>query len=171
MVYKWYILPIGWLYGTYHLLREPETAIEPTKPTAALLQQSGRAILIQSKRWTHKLPVKRFGYAVRFGKFQFQHKHPPTRPSGTRRTPIRFIYTSPDTEFLDWYGYFMGPADMGRVEHHPILPLTCWEPKEKNQIPLPCKAIILTKNDIPLNHGCLTRILGMAYYNPYTTWV
>ena len=31
MVYKWYILPIGWLYGTYHLLREPETAIEVTK--------------------------------------------------------------------------------------------------------------------------------------------
>ena len=27
MVYKWYILPIGWLYITYHLLREPETAI------------------------------------------------------------------------------------------------------------------------------------------------
>ena len=28
MVYKWYILPIRWLYGTYHLLREPETAID-----------------------------------------------------------------------------------------------------------------------------------------------
>ena len=28
MVYKWYILPIGGLYGTYQLLREPETAIE-----------------------------------------------------------------------------------------------------------------------------------------------
>ena len=28
MVYKWYILPIGGLYGTYHLLREPETTIE-----------------------------------------------------------------------------------------------------------------------------------------------
>ena len=27
-VYKWYILPIGGLYGTYHLLREPETTIE-----------------------------------------------------------------------------------------------------------------------------------------------
>ena len=24
----WYILPIGWLYITYHLLREPETAID-----------------------------------------------------------------------------------------------------------------------------------------------
>ena len=31
MVYKWYILPIGWLYGTYHLLREPETAIDDPK--------------------------------------------------------------------------------------------------------------------------------------------
>ena len=26
-IYKWYMLPIGWLYVTYHLLREPETAI------------------------------------------------------------------------------------------------------------------------------------------------
>ena len=28
MVYKWYILPIGWLYATHHLLREPKTTIE-----------------------------------------------------------------------------------------------------------------------------------------------
>ena len=28
VVYKWYILPIGGLYITYHLLREPETTIE-----------------------------------------------------------------------------------------------------------------------------------------------
>ena len=27
VTYKWYILPIGGLYGTYHLLREPETTI------------------------------------------------------------------------------------------------------------------------------------------------
>ena len=27
-IYKWYILPIGGLYGTYHLLREPETTID-----------------------------------------------------------------------------------------------------------------------------------------------
>ena len=27
-IHKWYILPIGGLYGTYHLLREPETAID-----------------------------------------------------------------------------------------------------------------------------------------------
>ena len=27
-IYKWYILPIGGLYGTYHLLREPETHID-----------------------------------------------------------------------------------------------------------------------------------------------
>ena len=29
MVYKWYILPIGGLHGTYHPLREPETTIDP----------------------------------------------------------------------------------------------------------------------------------------------
>ena len=28
MVYKWYILPIGGLYATYHLLGEPETTID-----------------------------------------------------------------------------------------------------------------------------------------------
>ena len=28
MVYKWYILPIGWLYTTYHPLQEPEKSIE-----------------------------------------------------------------------------------------------------------------------------------------------
>ena len=30
MVYKWYILPIGGLYGTYHLLREPGNSIDWT---------------------------------------------------------------------------------------------------------------------------------------------
>ena len=30
MVYKWYILPIGGLYATYHLLGEPETTIDVT---------------------------------------------------------------------------------------------------------------------------------------------
>ncbi len=27
-IYKWYILPIGGLYATYHLLGEPEKSIE-----------------------------------------------------------------------------------------------------------------------------------------------
>ena len=26
--YKWYILPIGWLYTTYHPLQEPEKSID-----------------------------------------------------------------------------------------------------------------------------------------------
>ena len=30
MVYKWYIPPIGGLYGTYHLLMEPGNSIEST---------------------------------------------------------------------------------------------------------------------------------------------
>ena len=30
MVYKWYILPIGGLYATYHPLGEPETTTETT---------------------------------------------------------------------------------------------------------------------------------------------
>ena len=28
LVYKRYILPIGWLYATYHLIQEPETSVE-----------------------------------------------------------------------------------------------------------------------------------------------
>ena len=28
MVYKWYILPIGGLYATYHPLKEPEKSID-----------------------------------------------------------------------------------------------------------------------------------------------
>ena len=32
MVYKWYILPIGGLYATYHLLGEPETTIDLSIP-------------------------------------------------------------------------------------------------------------------------------------------
>ena len=33
MVYKWYILPIGGLYATYHLLGEPETTIDVELPS------------------------------------------------------------------------------------------------------------------------------------------
>ncbi len=28
VIYKWYILPIGGLYATYHLLGEPETTTD-----------------------------------------------------------------------------------------------------------------------------------------------
>ena len=31
-IYKWYILPIGGLYATYHLLGEPETTIDSMGP-------------------------------------------------------------------------------------------------------------------------------------------
>ena len=32
VLYKWYILPIGGLYATYHLLWEPKTTIEVSNP-------------------------------------------------------------------------------------------------------------------------------------------
>ena len=44
MVYKWYILPIGGLYATYHLLGEPETTIK-NKPL--LLQQKKQTAYFQ----------------------------------------------------------------------------------------------------------------------------
>ena len=34
MVYKWYILPIGGLYATYHRLGEPETTIDFQVPSS-----------------------------------------------------------------------------------------------------------------------------------------
>ena len=40
MVHKWYILPIGGLYATYHLLGEPETTIEGVRhPSRTLVPQ------------------------------------------------------------------------------------------------------------------------------------
>ena len=51
MVYKWYILPIGGLYITYQLLREPETTIDVVcvlggkcekQPTLVEVKGSGR---------------------------------------------------------------------------------------------------------------------------------
>ena len=41
MVYKWYILPIGGLYATYHLFGEPETTIESTKISKFLFKCHG----------------------------------------------------------------------------------------------------------------------------------
>ena len=38
MVYKWYILPIGGLYITYHLLREPGNSIDPGIVSAYFFQ-------------------------------------------------------------------------------------------------------------------------------------
>ena len=38
MVYEWYILPIGGLYGTYHLLREPGNSIDPSKCLVHILE-------------------------------------------------------------------------------------------------------------------------------------
>ena len=45
MVYKWYILPIGGLYATYHLVGEPETTIDTVHGLVLLLLVSGRVFL------------------------------------------------------------------------------------------------------------------------------
>ena len=41
MVYKWYILPIGGLYTTYHPLQEPEKSIE-LLPVLIVINPSSR---------------------------------------------------------------------------------------------------------------------------------
>ena len=46
VVYKWYILPIGGLYGTYYLLREPGNSIDFQAPMVGEVfrnKQSGRS--------------------------------------------------------------------------------------------------------------------------------
>ena len=40
VVYKWYILPIGWLYATYHLLREPGNSIKEEHPVQKLCYEN-----------------------------------------------------------------------------------------------------------------------------------
>ena len=64
MVYKWYILPIGGLYGTYHLLMEPETTIERYSMISMIImfsfspaeKKTGRMVVHPPKAtcWTSK---------------------------------------------------------------------------------------------------------------------
>ena len=55
MVYKWYILPIGWLYATYHLLREPGNSIKEEHPVQKLCYENwstrkkNRMLLLKKK--------------------------------------------------------------------------------------------------------------------------
>ena len=61
MVYKWYILPIGGLYTTYHLLREPEESIETTvnlrsSVTSLKLKDLGEEARRRFGRMTFKKP-------------------------------------------------------------------------------------------------------------------
>ena len=63
MVYKWYILPIGGLYATYHLLRDPKATIEhPSnwRPTLLVTGQWWRPC----GRWVRKIREGGEGSAV-----------------------------------------------------------------------------------------------------------
>ena len=56
MVYKWYILPIGGLYATYHLLGEPETTIDENEknpmifsPNLVAVMETGCTVLLRGR--------------------------------------------------------------------------------------------------------------------------
>ncbi len=70
MVYKWYILPIGGLYATYHLLGEPETTIENGRPSLKLTASSPLRIgpKLPQKEINHRLqpPIFECKLAVSF---------------------------------------------------------------------------------------------------------
>jgi len=56
-VYTTYILPIGWLYTTYHLLREPGNSIDPLFRSAASSKMS-TALNPKSWKMFHSFPGK-----------------------------------------------------------------------------------------------------------------
>ena len=58
MVYKWYILPIGGLYATYHLLGEPETTLEFPLHSPHFFSEVGCPAVIHSLKLTASLPLK-----------------------------------------------------------------------------------------------------------------
>ena len=52
---KWYILPIGGLYGTYHLLREPRNSIDPVKPSQFWWPWMSRDYMTYQKKTVSKI--------------------------------------------------------------------------------------------------------------------
>ena len=60
MVYKWYILPIGGLYATYHLLGEPETTIDSTTIPSLKLTAKAPENRPKPKRKLHRIPTITF---------------------------------------------------------------------------------------------------------------
>ena len=52
---KWYILPIGGLYGTYHLLREPRNSIDPVTPSQFWWPWMSRDYMAYQKKTVSKI--------------------------------------------------------------------------------------------------------------------
>ncbi len=108
MVYKWYILPIGGVYATYHLLREPETTIELLASCCNNHPQKNTNICRPSKmmlgRWTIYFPFV-YGVLVRFlGEKSFisvGYVPPPRKTNGldTSQIPkgwnLKFTFQTP----------------------------------------------------------------------------
>ena len=80
-LYTTYILPSGWLYGTYHLLGAPETTIEdstPNKKGTELRTQIPRPARIKESKKTsgglnpYRIPLKANETGPTFSSWWFQ---------------------------------------------------------------------------------------------------
>ncbi len=74
MVYKWFILPIGGLYATYHLLGEPETTIDFRLLAQTLPLESACQLLVHalsSRPLLHQAAVTGRGEISVTGGFSF----------------------------------------------------------------------------------------------------
>ena len=58
MVYKWYILPIGGLYATYHLLGEPETTSDFLRKQLTLLGTMSYPLQSPARTWVDDVPAE-----------------------------------------------------------------------------------------------------------------
>ena len=83
MVYKWYILPIGGLYGTYHLLGETETAIETviilTAPGSLMKLREATDVIVMAVSAVSAFAIRRRDrmrkYDVFFGRKSSKHRN------------------------------------------------------------------------------------------------
>ena len=89
MVYKWYILPIGGLYATYHILiREPETTID-FSPFSKLPPENTFASAFQDAR---VLCAAFAEVAAEVGGGEETESKKPTQNRGDRKTKVGKTY-------------------------------------------------------------------------------
>ena len=99
MVCKWYILPLGWLYITYHLLRETETAIELHLP----LKNAAWETILSGFRFFGKVTYFGAKFCRVLGRVWGKKKGKLRRKNPLRKNIL------PETEWFKWlYFRFWG---------------------------------------------------------------
>ena len=87
MVYKWYILPIGGLYGTYRLLREPGNSIDNGN-----FSRLGGYFVLNLPNW-HPGCGNTSGSKPYSTQLNITTQHKPTKLSHEKKNLITFHYT------------------------------------------------------------------------------